>query len=145
MREIVLNRGGFSIFARIFGEADAPALLFLQGGPGFPAPRERFEWVETALERGYQVVMLDQRGTGRSTRIDSATPSLIDDTVLTQLRASDIIADAEALREEMGLKQWDVLGQSFGGFCLTHYLAVHPESVGRALFTGGLPSVRAPV
>ncbi|WP_209272883.1 alpha/beta fold hydrolase [Corynebacterium coyleae] len=141
MREIVLNRGGFSIFARIFGEADAPALLFLQGGPGSPAPRERFEWVETALERGYQVVMLDQRGTGRSTRIDSATPSLIDDTVLTQLRASDIIADAEALREEMGLKQWDVLGQSFGGFCLTHYLAVHPESVGRALFTGGLPSI----
>lgn len=61
--------------------------------------------------------------------------------MLTQLRANDIVSDAEALREELGLARWDVLGQSFGGFCLTHYLAVHPESVGRALFTGGLPTV----
>ena len=52
-----------------------------------------------------------------------------------------IVADAEAVREELGLDQWDVLGQSFGGFCLLHYLAVRPERVGRALFTGGVPSI----
>lgn len=61
--------------------------------------------------------------------------------MLTQLRADSIVADAETLREELGLARWDVLGQSFGGFCLTHYLAAHPESVGRALFTGGLPTI----
>ena len=141
MREIEFTRGGFTVFARVIGDSHAPALLYLQGGPGFPAPRQRFEWVTHALSRGYQVVLLDQRGTGRSTRIDAATPSLIDAKVLTQLRADEIVADAEALREEMGLKRWDVLGQSFGGFCLMHYLAAHPESVGRALFTGGVPSI----
>lgn len=141
MRTVEFKRAGFTIFARILGEASAPALLYLQGGPGFPAPRERFAWITAALARGYQVVLLDQRGTGRSTRIDAHTPSLIDVSVLTQLRADDIVSDAEALREELGLARWDVLGQSFGGFCLTHYLAVHPESVGRALFTGGLPTV----
>lgn len=141
MREIEITRGGFTVFARVLGDPAAPALLYLQGGPGFPAPRQRFEWVTHALERGYQVVLLDQRGTGRSTRIDAATPSLIDAKVLTQLRADEIVADAEALREEMGLDRWDVLGQSFGGFCLMHYLAAHPDSVGRALFTGGVPSI----
>ena len=141
MREIEITRGRFTVFARVLGEPQAPALLYLQGGPGFPAPRQRFEWVSHALERGYQVVLLDQRGTGRSTRIDSATPELIRTDVLASLRADEIVADAEALREEMGLDRWDVLGQSFGGFCLMHYLAAHPDSVGRALFTGGVPSI----
>ena len=141
MRTVEFKRAGFTIFARILGEASAPALLYLQGGPGFPAPRERFAWITAALARGYQVVLLDQRGTGRSTRIDAHTPSLIDVSVLTQLRANDIVSDAEALREELGLARWDVLGQSFGGFCLTHYLAAHPDSVGYAFFTGGVPTV----
>lgn len=141
MREIEITRGSFTVFARVLGEPDAPALLYLQGGPGFPAPRQRFEWVTHALKRGYQVVLLDQRGTGRSTRIDAATPELIRADVLAQLRADEIVADAEALREELGLTRWDVLGQSFGGFCLAHYLAAHPEGVGRALFTGGVPSI----
>lgn len=141
MREITITRCGFTVFARVLGEPDAPALLYLQGGPGFPAPRERFAWMGVALKRGYQVVLLDQRGTGRSTRIDAATPELIRADVLAQLRADEIVADAEALREEMGLTRWDVLGQSFGGFCLAHYLAAHPEGVGRALFTGGVPSI----
>ena len=141
MREIECSRGGFTVFARVLGDPAAPALLYLQGGPGFPAPRQRFEWVTHALNRGYRVVLLDQRGTGRSTRIDSATPELIRTDVLASLRADEIVADAEALREEMGLDRWDVLGQSFGGFCLMHYLAAHPDSVGRALFTGGVPSI----
>ena len=124
MREIEITRDGFTVFARVVGDSDARALLYLQGGPGFPAPRERFEWMNVALARGYQVVLLDQRGTGRSTRIDAATPELIDAKVLVNLRADEIVADAEAVREELGLDQWDVLGQSFGGFCLLHYLSL---------------------
>ncbi|MCT1613579.1 alpha/beta hydrolase [Corynebacterium sanguinis] len=135
-----IERDGFTIFARVLGDAPKPALLYLQGGPGFPSPRERFEWIDTALKH-YRVVLLDQRGTGRSTRIDRATPQLIDAPTLTQLRADEIVADAEAVREELGVKRWDVLGQSFGGFCLAHYLAAHPESVRHAFFTGGLPTV----
>lgn len=134
-----IQRDGFTIFARVLGDASKPPLLFLQGGPGFPGPREHFEWITAALEH-YRVVLLDQRGTGRSTRIDRATPQLIDASVLSRLRADAIVADAEAVREELGVDSWDVLGQSFGGFCLTHYLAAHPERVRHAFFTGGLPA-----
>lgn len=98
MREIEFSRGGFTVFARVLGEPKAPALLYLQGGPGFPAPRQRFAWITHALKRGYQVVLLDQRGTGRSTRIDAATPELINAEVLARLRADEIVADAEELR-----------------------------------------------
>ncbi|OHF36810.1 alpha/beta fold hydrolase [Corynebacterium sp. HMSC074A01] len=138
---VEITRDQWRIFARVMGQPDAPALLFLQGGPGSPAPRERFEWIQEALRRGYRVVLLDQRGTGRSTRIDAATPELITAETLVQLRAPEIIKDAEAIREALGITRWDVLGQSFGGFCLLHYLATAPERIGVAVFTGGLASI----
>jgi len=48
-------------------DADLPWLLFLQGGPGFAAqrPEGRESWLNRALE-DYRVLLLDQRGTGRS-------------------------------------------------------------------------------
>ena len=138
---VEVTRGQWSVFARVLGDTDAPVLLFLQGGPGSPAPRERFAWIEEALRRGYRVVLLDQRGTGRSTRVDAATPELINADTLTELRAPEIIKDAEAVREKLGIERWDVLGQSFGGFCLLHYLSVAPEHIGVAMFTGGLASI----
>lgn len=141
MTEVHTQRGGFDIFARIVGEASAPALLYLQGGPGSPAPRERHAWIDAALTRGYRVVLLDQRGTGRSSRIDPEGPMLIDAPVLASLRADEIVADAELVRTELGIDRWDVLGQSFGGFCLTHYLGARPGAVRHAFFTGGLPTV----
>lgn len=138
---VEITRDQWTVFARVLGQPDAPALLFLQGGPGSPAPRQRFEWIHAALRRGFRVVLLDQRGTGRSTRIDAAVPELITADTLAQLRAPEIIKDAEAIREELGIARWDVLGQSFGGFCLLHYLAVAPERIGLAMFTGGLASI----
>src|SRR6476660_245631 len=50
---------------------DRPYLVYLQGGPGHEAPRPTAApaapaWLERAL-RDYRVIMLDQRGTGRST------------------------------------------------------------------------------
>ena len=49
-------------------DADLPWLLFLNGGPGSAAPRPegRESWLDRALH-DYRVLLLDQRGTGRST------------------------------------------------------------------------------
>ncbi|AGP29937.1 alpha/beta fold hydrolase [Corynebacterium terpenotabidum] len=133
------------IFAREYipdgGEA-LPALVFLQGGPGHGAPRptsptrEITGWLGEALS-GYRVILLDQRGTGRSTPVDAAVPLPAD--YLTHLRADSIVADAELLRVTLGEDPWALLGQSFGGFCITTYLSQHPEGVREAYLTGGLP------
>lgn len=145
------------VFAREYvpdGGEDLPALLFLQGGPGHGAlrptapTREIGGWLGEAL-KNYRVILIDQRGTGRSTPVDAATPEALGATAheqadyLTHLRADAIVADAELLREALGEKPWSLLGQSFGGFCITAYLSRHPEGVSEAFFTGGLPGFAA--
>lgn len=155
------------IFARVATSEDGankPYVVFLQGGPGFEAPRPTLDtppWVGRLL-REYQVVMLDQRGTGRSTpvgvqvrrdgdRISTevtggpAGRSVADQAdYLTHLRADEIVNDAERVREALGAKTWTVLGQSFGGFTTLHYLSTHPESLAGAVITGGLSAVGRP-
>lgn len=141
------------IFAREYvpdGGEDLPRLLFLQGGPGHGAlrptapTREIGGWLGEAL-KNYRVILFDQRGTGRSTPVDAATPDLLGRDAaeqaeyLTHLRADSIVEDAELLRTALGEGPWSLLGQSFGGFCITTYLSRRPEGIREAFFTGGLP------
>ena len=129
---------------------DRPFLVFLQGGPGHEAPRPTGRpssppWLARALQ-DYRVLMLDQRGTGRSTPYGPPGPDpAADAAYLTHFRADAIVRDAECFREHLGVERWSVLGQSFGGFCTLHYLTAAPDSVREAFFTGGLPPVGRPV
>ena len=144
--------GGESItvFAREVadpGGTDRPFLVFLQGGPGYEAPRPTRHpssqgWLERALQ-DFRVLMLDQRGTGRSTPV-GALPGLTpaeQAEYLTHFRADSIVRDAEAIRRELGVERWSVLGQSFGGFCVMTYLSTAPEGLREAFVTGGLAPV----
>jgi pimeloyl-ACP methyl ester carboxylesterase len=129
-------------------EADLPWLVFLQGGPGFGAPRTvgRQAWLDRALN-DYRVLLLDQRGTGRSTPANRRTlaglgrPQAQAD-YLALFRADAIVADAELIRQEVtGGRPWSILGQSFGGFCAVTYLSHAPDGLREALITGGLPGL----
>jgi pimeloyl-ACP methyl ester carboxylesterase len=66
---------------------------------------------------------------------------------LKHFRADAIIQDAEWIRRELlgEHETWSVLGQSFGGFCVTHYLSTAPAGMKEAMITGGLPPVDRPV
>jgi pimeloyl-ACP methyl ester carboxylesterase len=145
-----------TIFGREVADPDGrdrPYLVFFQGGPGFEAPRPSRHpsspgWLDRAL-REYRVLMLDQRGTGRSTpfgpaTIEGRTPAEIAD-YLTYFRADSIVRDAEHFRGALGVERWSILGQSFGGFCATTYLSHAPDSLREAFITGGLPPVGPPV
>jgi pimeloyl-ACP methyl ester carboxylesterase len=137
-----------TIFAREVADPDGldrPLLLFLQGGPGHEAARPTRNpsgpaWLDRALQ-DFRVVMLDQRGTGRSTPVGSLpgrTPRE-QATYLTHFRADSIVRDAECLRRALGVERWSVLGQSFGGLCVVAYLSIAPEGLREAFVTGGLP------
>ena len=142
-----------TVFARELADPDGrdrPFLVFLQGGPGMEAPRPVDStspgWLPRALA-DYRVLMLDQRGTGRSSPIGTLpglTPSQQAE-YLSHFRADSIVADAELFRLHLGVERWSVLGQSFGGFCALHYLSVAPQALREALFTGGVPPVGVPV
>lgn len=140
----------FELFAREIyadGGGNHPVLVFLQGGPGFSAgrPLSPAGWLGEVLKH-YRVLLLDQRGTGNSHRIDAVSDPA-DRTVerLSVLRQEYIVADAEALRRALGIDQWALFGQSFGGFCITAYLSAHPESISEAYLTGGLPTISQPI
>ncbi|MFF9765776.1 alpha/beta fold hydrolase [Streptomyces sp. NPDC014636] len=129
---------------------DLPWLVYLQGGPGFGANRfvGRQAWLDRALEE-YRVLLLDQRGTGRSTPATRQTLPLrggpaAQADYLTRFRADSIVRDCEIIRRQVtGGAPWTVLGQSFGGFCAVSYLSLAPEGVHTAIITGGLPSLHA--
>lgn len=130
-----------------------PWLVFFQGGPGFPAPRPTGAagWLKRALQ-DYRVLLLDQRGTGRSTPVTVESLARFPDAnaiadYLRCFRADAIVQDAEHIRTTLlgADEQWSALGQSFGGFCVTHYLSAAPASLKEAIITGGLPPLVRPV
>jgi len=153
------KRGGrtIEVFAR---EIVAPAkekqnlpwLVFFQGGPGFGSPRpgESSGWIKRAIQ-DYRVLLLDDRGTGRSTPVTSQTlahlksPRAMAD-YLKHFRADSIVRDAELIRRQLLGKneKWTLLGQSYGGWCIFNYLSAAPQAVREAIVTGGIPSITRP-
>jgi pimeloyl-ACP methyl ester carboxylesterase len=128
---------------------DLPWLLFLQGGPGGMAPRpmKAEGWLGHAA-RTHRVLLLDQRGTGRSTPVtarsvgERSAEELA--AYLRLFRADSIVADAELIRARLtGGAPWATLGQSYGGFVTLTYLSRAPEGLRACYVTGGLPGLTA--
>jgi pimeloyl-ACP methyl ester carboxylesterase len=129
-----------------------PWLIFFQGGPGFGSPRpgESSGWIKRAIQ-DYRVLLLDDRGTGRSTPVTFQTLALHQSPramadYLKHFRADSIVRDAELIRHELLGKNepWTLLGQSYGGWCIFNYLSAAPQGVRAAIVTGGIPSITRP-
>jgi len=141
-----------SVFARAVKRSEKaddkrPWLVFLQGGPGFPAPRPltKSGWIKRALD-DYHVLLLDSRGNGRSSVVLPQTLARRGSArkqadYLMHFRADNIVLDAELIRRELVGKNepWSVLGQSYGGFCAVTYLSLHPKGLREVFITGGVP------
>ena len=133
---------------------DLPLLVFLQGGPGGAGPRllnpTSDGWIEEAIKH-FRVVLPDQRGTGRSNRIDTHTMARLapggpeaQAAYLKRFLADSIIRDFGHLRRtEFAGARWVTLGQSYGGFLTLTYLSLFPEGVIASFTTGGIPHVPA--
>jgi pimeloyl-ACP methyl ester carboxylesterase len=145
------NGPSVSVFCREIAaseEDDRPYLLYLEGGPGHEAPRAytsgNAAWLDEAMKR-FNVILMDQRGTGRSTPVEVAQLQEMSDAeqvdYLRHFRADTIVKDAEKVREMLGIERWTVVGASFGGFCILRYLSAAPEGLAAVLIAGGLPPV----
>ncbi len=129
---------------------DLPLLVFLQGGPGGKGPRPTGPdgWLGHMLAT-HRVVLLDQRGTGRSSALRGAQMAALGTPAeqaehLTHFRADSIVADAEHVRQTLyGGARWESLGQSYGGFLTLTYLSQAPQGLAACYVTGGLPGLHS--
>ncbi|KAF2970865.1 hypothetical protein GQX73_g2698 [Xylaria multiplex] len=130
-----------------------PYLLFLQGGPGFgtPAPQDS-TLSKHMIDRGYELLLLDQRGTGFSSPISAHTLARIGGPqeqadYLKHFRADTLVKDSEAVRLCLTQdfppekKKWTTFGQSFGGMMTMTYLSFAPEGLRECFITGGLAAL----
>jgi pimeloyl-ACP methyl ester carboxylesterase len=125
-----------------------PAIVWFQGGPGFEVefPAQRGSWLEQLLTR-YRVLLLDQRGTGLSTPLESRSLPFADPEALGRylrnFRQDSIVRDADRFRAALYGEDtdWYLFGQSFGGFCSLTYLSTLPEHLRGVIMTGGFAPV----
>jgi proline iminopeptidase len=106
--------------------AGKPA-VFLHGGPGggcWPAARRFFDPAR------YRVVLLDQRGCGRSRPHASETGDLSTNTTW------HLVEDLERLREARRIERWQVFGGSWGSALALAYAERHPDRVSELIVRG---------
>jgi proline iminopeptidase len=114
---------GTRLFVYDIGGRDAPALVYLHGGPGMGC-HEFVRWQGEALGQGLRVIAFDQRGSHHSDPVP-------DDLDLSE---DVLVEDCEALRERLGIERWFVLGHSFGGRLAVRYAVRHPDRARGVLF-----------
>ena len=122
---------GTRLYVEDTGLRDAPALLYLHGGPG--AGSFDFSlYQRDRLNLTLRTVIFDQRGVLRSDPVETCT-------------VADLVEDCEALRRALGITAWTVIGHSFGGMLALLYATAYPSSVTRVIFENPAVDVRTSV
>lgn len=150
-------------------QADAPTVVFLAGGPGDSGMKWAehppfFRAFDLVRERAH-VILLDQRGCGRSERdLRMSSPARVPDDVFasesamrtftldhlrenaSRLRAGGAPLEAytpvhsaddlEALRVALALERWSVWGYSYGTHLAQAYAKRHAGSIDRVVLCG---------
>lgn len=115
------------------GNPGGRPVLVVHGGPGGGCtPDMRRHYDPTA----YRIVLVDQRGCGRS------RPHASDPAVSLEANTTwHLVADLEALRVELGIDRWVLSGGSWGSTLALAYAETHPDRV-RALVLRGIFTLR---
>ena len=113
---------GARIFYLPVGSPDRHPLIVLHGGPGLDHT-EMHPWMD-ALADTFYLIYVDQRGQGRSERVDPATLTL-----------SRFAEDVTKLAQTLGFGRYAVLGHSFGSFvALAH--AIEQDQASHYILSG---------
>jgi proline iminopeptidase len=120
LRDGYVDTGGAIIYYVTIGKGQP--LMLLHGGPG--STHEYFLPYLLPLAKTRQLVLIDQRGSGRSQRFD-------DDH--TQYNLSAMAKDVEAVRVALNLGKMDLLGHSFGGILAQAVAINHPAGIRRLI------------
>ncbi len=103
-----------SVYWEECGWPDGIPILFVHGGPGAGCSAFDRRFFDPAK---FRIVLVDQRGCGRSRPLGELTNNTID----------HLVADYEQLRAQLGIERWHVFGGSWGSTLSLYYAQQHPE------------------
>lgn len=111
------------IYYEVCGNPKGKPVVFLHGGPGSgcnPTQRRFFD------PSHYRIVLIDQRGCGRSTPQGE-----------TQRNTTvDLVSDIDTIRKALNIEQWLVFGGSWGSTLALSYALAFPQRVTGLILRG---------
>jgi len=136
------------------------ALAVLAGGPGAAATEFYVDYAAAfdRVHRMRDILLVDQRGTGSSHRLDCTDTALALDAGTDDVReaarrcvaeldadprwytTSMAVRDLDAVRAALGYAQLDLYGASYGSRVALHYLRRYPAQTRTAILDGVLPA-----
>lgn len=111
------------VYYEVCGNPQGTPIMFLHGGPGSgcnPTQRRFFD------PDFYRIILIDQRGCGRSKPLGCTQNNTTD----------DLVRDIELVREQLDIAQWLVFGGSWGSTLALCYALAHPQRVTGLILRG---------
>ncbi|TQV74719.1 prolyl aminopeptidase [Aliikangiella marina] len=105
---------GQRIYVEECGSEDGIPLVYLHGGPGAGCESTHRRYCDPEK---YRIILLDQRGCGRS----EPHASIENNTT------SDLVADLEVIRAHLNINKWVLMGGSWGTTLALAYAQAHPD------------------
>ncbi len=119
-----LNTGTeHTVYYEVCGNPQGYPVVFLHGGPGSGCNPTQRRFFDPAY---YCIILIDQRGCGRSTPQGLTT----NNTTVA------LVADIEAIRHALGFKEWLVFGGSWGSTLALSYALAHADKVTGLILRG---------
>jgi len=123
-----VTRDGIDLFYKVVGPTSGGYVLVLSGGPGEDI--HSMQGIADELGKKYRCIMWEQRGTGRSKlpQYDSSTINL-----------NAYMEDIEALRKQLHIAKFVVVGNSWGMILGLAYAGTYPDAVRSVVTIGSGP------
>ncbi len=139
------------------GTATSEPVLFLHGGPGGRAVRDRHIWLSprSKILDTQDLILVDQKGSGESepsldcmetdesmdtSSISACRARLRSDGIdFSEYQINRIAAEIVDLRTFLGVEKWNLYGVSFGSRIALELLEIDNEAVNRVVLDSPLP------
>lgn len=122
MEEGFVDANGVLIYYKILGRG-AP-LMIVHGGPG--ASHDYLLPYLLPLARRHRLIFIDERGSGRSERLENAALYTVE----------NMVEDVEAVRKALGLGKVSLLGHSYGGVLAQAYAFKYQQNLTHLILGG---------
>ncbi|NMP15475.1 alpha/beta hydrolase [Thalassotalea sp. Y01] len=136
-QEAIVNVNGIDIAYQLYGNSDHPTLVLIHG-LGAPLTAWPMAMVEQFVERGFQVLLFDNRDIGYSQQLEHLKiPNLAWLVVKSKLglpinvpyKLEDMMLDTIALVDHLNIKNFHLIGASMGGMIAQLLAIYYPHRV----------------